>query len=232
MPVGEHDDAHRLLLVAHGTASAAGAATTARVLEAVRAARPSVTVELAFLDVVQPRLPDALDHRPTVVVPLLLSTGYHVQTDIPAAVAPYPATRVARHLGPHDRLVTVLLDRLGPVPAGTRVALVGAGSRRVEARAELDETGRRLAALLGRDVTVLTMSDDLPARLRALAAEPADEPPADPTPLAVATYLLAEGQFVDTLHAAAEGLGRVAPPLGVHRDLVALVWDRYDEALR
>jgi len=212
-------DAPRLLVVAHGTASAAGAATTARLIDAVRAARPSTPVALCFLDVVDPRLAAVLDERPTVLVPLLLSTGFHVQTDIPAAVEPHLATRVARHLGPDDRLVSVLLDRLGPVPAGARVALVGAGSRRPDARAELDETGRRLAARLGREVTVLTMADDLPTRL------------ADLAPVAVSTYLLAEGQFVDTLCAAADGLGPVAPPLGVHPELVHLVWDRYDAAL-
>ena len=211
--------APRLLLVAHGTASAAGSATTARLTDAVRTARPSIPVDLCFLDVVDPRLPDVLDDRPTVLVPLLLSTGYHVQTDIPAAVAPYPATRVARHLGPDDRLVTLLLDRLGPVPAGAGVALVGAGSSRPEARAELEETGRRLAAQLGRDVRVLTMGDDLRTAFAALA------------PVAVATYLLADGQFVDTLQAAADGLGQVAPPLGVHPELVRLVWDRYDRSL-
>jgi sirohydrochlorin ferrochelatase len=44
----------------------------------------------------------------------------------------------------------------------------------------------------------------------------------------VATYLLAEGQFVTSLHEAASGLGTVAPPLGVHPALVRLVWERYD----
>jgi len=213
------EGAPRLLLVAHGTASAAGSATSARLMAAVRTARPSIDVDLCFLDVVDPRLPDVLDDRPTVLVPVLLSTGYHVQTDIPAAVAPYPATRVARHLGPDDRLVTVLLDRLGPIPPAVRVTLVGAGSSRPEARAELDETGRRLATRLGRDVPVLTMADDLRTAFAALA------------PVHVATYLLAEGQFVDTLRAAADGLGGVAPPLGVHPELVQLVWDRYDRSL-
>jgi len=216
---GRHNDAlPRLLLVAHGTASPAGSATTARLVDALRAARPTIPVDLCFLDVVAPRLPDVLDDRPTVLVPLLLSTGYHVQTDIPAAVAAFPAVRVARHLGPDDRLVDALVDRLGPVPGAARIVLVGAGSRRPEARAELDETARRLGAALRRDVAVFTMGDDL----RAAFAERA--------PVVVATYLLAEGQFVDTLEAAADGLGTVAPPLGVHPALVELVWQRYDEA--
>ena len=214
-----HDDAPRLLVVAHGTASVAGSATTAALIDAVRAARPSIAVDLCFLDVARPRLADVLDDRPTVVVPLLLSTGYHVQTDIPAAVAPHPAVRVARHLGPDDRLVDALADRLGPVPAAARLVLVGAGSSRVEARVELDETARRLGARFGRDVPAFTLGEDLTRRF------------ADLAPVSVATYLLAEGQFVDTLRSAVDGRGTVAPPLGVHPALVELVWHRYDEAL-
>jgi sirohydrochlorin ferrochelatase len=211
-----HDTGRRLLIVAHGTASAAGSATTDRLVDAVRAARPGTTVDLAFLDVAHPRLPGVLDERPTIAVPLLLSTGYHVQSDIPAAVAPYPAVRVARHLGPHPLLVDALVDRLPPGDGA--VVLVGAGSSRPEARAELDETGRLLAQRLGQPVAVRTMADDLPRVL------------AERAPVRVATYLLTEGRFVDTLRAAADGSGPVAEPLGVHPALVRLVWERFDEA--
>ncbi len=207
----------RLLVVAHGTASVPGSATTARLVAAVAAQRPEIPVDLCFLDVADPRLSDALDARPTVLVPLLLSTGYHVQTDIPAAVATHPNVQVARHLGPDRLLVDALVDRL-PDGAGPTV-LVGAGSARSEARAELTATADLLGARLDAPVTVATMADDLPALFAAL-----------PVPVRVATYLLAEGQFVSTLRAAAEGRGAVAAPLGVHPALLALVWQRYDEA--
>ncbi|MDT4903177.1 MAG: hypothetical protein QOH52_1193, partial [Pseudonocardiales bacterium] len=52
-----------------------------------------------------------------------------------------------------------------------------------------------------------------------------------PRPVEVATYLLAEGQFVTNLRAAAGGLAIVSDPLGVHPALVELVWRRYDTAL-
>jgi sirohydrochlorin ferrochelatase len=214
--------APRLLAVAHGTASAAGAATTARLVEAVQAARPRIPVQLCFLDVVGPRLAAALAalDGPAVVVPVLLSTGYHVQSDIPAAVAPYPDVRVARHLGPHPLLVEALLDRLdGNTAAAT--ALVGAGSSRPEAAAELQQTGRLLAERLRRPVTVLTMTDDLRAAFAAL-----------PGRVAIATYLLADGQFVTTLRRAADGLGAVAAPIGAHPAVVRLIWERYDDAAR
>jgi sirohydrochlorin ferrochelatase len=211
----------RLLVVAHGTASAAGSATTARLVESIRSARPDTAVELCFLDVARPRLPEALAalRGPTILVPALLSTGYHVQSDIPAAVAAYPDVRVARHLGPHPLLVDALVDRLGAPARTESVVLVGAGSTRSGAAAELIETARMLSQRLGgRPVEAVTVGDDLPARLAAL-----------PPPVAAATYLLAEGRFVDTLRAAVAGVGRAAAPLGVHPALVALVWARYDD---
>jgi sirohydrochlorin ferrochelatase len=208
--------APRLLLVAHGTASAEGAATTTRLVTAVRAARPAIDVDLCFLDVAAPRLPDALDGRATIVVPLLLSTGYHVQSDIPAATMPYATVRVARHLGPDPLLADALADRLGPLRPDEQVALVAAGSSRAEAAEEVAEAARLLAARIGRPVRPLTLADDVHAALA-------------PGPVRVATYLLAEGQFVTSLQAAVRGLGSVAPPIGVHPALVRLVWARYDE---
>jgi sirohydrochlorin ferrochelatase len=208
----------RLLAVAHGTASPAGSATTARLVDAIRAGRPEVAVDLCFLDVVSPRLPDILDDRPTVVVPLLLSTGYHVQTDIPRAVAEYAAVRVARHLGPHPLLVDALLDRL-PAVAGGSVALVGAGSSRPQAADELAEMGALLGRRLGLPVHVSNLGEDVRGALERL-----------PRPVRVATYLLAEGQFVTSLQEAADGIAVVGEPLGVHPALVRVVWQRYDEA--
>ena len=213
---------HRLLVVAHGTASPAGRATTESLVGAVAAARPDTEVALCFLDVVEPRLADSLDDTPTVVVPLLLSTGYHVQSDIPAAAAAHPRTVVARHLGPHRLVVDALAERLdlGRGPLSGSVVLVGAGSRRPEAAAELATAADLLAMRVGRPVAVHTMAEDLPTVLGAIQP-----------PLSVATYLLAPGQFVDTLRAAAPEGAFVSEPLGMHPALVELVWTRYDEAM-
>ena len=213
---------HRMVLVAHGTRSAAGLQTTRELRDAVAAARPGTPVELCYLDVVDPRLPDVLaaDDRPAVVVPALLSTGYHVQHDIPEAIGQRADTVLARHLGPHPLLVDAMLDRLPPPHAAAATALVGAGSSRPEAREELAATAALVGARTGGEVAVFTMADDLPAELAAL-----------PHPLQVVTYLLAEGQFVSTLRTAAGPTARVGDPLGVHPALVELVWTRYDEAL-
>jgi sirohydrochlorin ferrochelatase len=141
-----------------------------------------------------------------------------VQTDIPAAVAASPEVRIARHLGPHPLLVDALVDRLGAVGVDDSVLLVGAGSSRPDAADELAATARLLGVRLDRHVPVSTLGDDVRSRLEAL-----------PQPARVSTYLLAEGQFVTTLRAAADELAQVAEPIGVHPALVELVWLRYDE---
>jgi sirohydrochlorin ferrochelatase len=222
-----------LLLVAHGTRSATGSATTSALVDAIGAARAEVSVRLCFLDVIRPSLAEALaqTRAPTVLVPLLLSTGYHTVTDIPRAVAGRPDVAVADHLGPDELLVDVLVDRLAAESFGEpdgRTLLVGAGSSRPEAAAELARTADLLAARLGRAVDVLTMADDLREAFASATGR-----------IEVATYLLSEGQFLETLRSAAQerdsaaqGRISIAGPLGVHPSLVSLVWARYDAALR
>jgi sirohydrochlorin ferrochelatase len=118
-------------------------------------------------------------------------------------------------------IVRVVAERLAEVRVGSprTTVLVGAGSSRSEAAAELAAAASLLSAVVGRPVPVLTMADDLPTALAALAG-----------PVEVATYLLAEGQFVDRLLAASAGMATVAAPIGVHPALVGLVWQRYDQA--
>jgi sirohydrochlorin ferrochelatase len=111
-----------------------------------------------------------------------------------------------------------LADRLGAVGPDDAVVLAGAGSSRPEAADELAEMARLLGARLGRKVSLVTLGENVRAVFRALSR-----------PIRVATYLIAEGQFVTALNAAAAGLGEVAPPIGVHPALVRLAWQRYTE---
>jgi sirohydrochlorin ferrochelatase len=221
-----HDPAV-LLLTAHGTASASGSATTAALHQAIRAARPGQPTELCFLDVVGPSLSEALDAlrgRAAIVVPLLLSAGYHVQTDIPTVVTGRSDVRVARPLGPDRLLVTALADRLAAargssVPHST--VLVGVGSSRPDAADDIAVTARLLSEHLGRHVHTATLSADLRSQLTQL------EPPVE-----IATYLLAGGEFLGAIRQSAADISTVAEPIGVHPALVQLVLERYDEARR
>src|SRR5439155_17113235 len=67
--------------------------------------------------------------RGAVVVPLLLSGGYHVHVDIGRATSGEHAVS-AGALGPDPRLARVLLDRLGEAGAGAgdAVVIAAAGS--------------------------------------------------------------------------------------------------------
>jgi sirohydrochlorin ferrochelatase len=223
-----------LLIAAHGTRSPQGTATTQALVAAVARARPDVPVSLCFLDVTAPSLRDALattDGRPVIVVPLLLSAGYHVSTDIPEVVAGRPGVHVARHLGPDPAIIAALADRLaearsaedgtasGMRSAGRGTALAAIASSRASGRGEVDEAARLLADRLGEPVPVLALGGDLAATVGAL-----------PEPTDVAVYLLAEGGFLAGLRKAMTGLGVVAEPLGVHPAVVSVVWNRYDEA--
>ena len=212
-----------LIAALHGTRSAAGAATSAALLARVRSMRPSLEVVPAYLDVQEPRLPSVLGSRPdpAVVVPVLLSGGYHVVDDIPSTAASSPLVRVARHLGPDPAITGVLVERLSAYAADT-IALVGSPSTRSSARADLVGAAVLLAAVLGRPVRPFTVDASLTSALNAL-----------PGRLAVATYLLGEGFFYDTLRAAAAGARAVAvtEPLGAHPAIANLILQRYDGAL-
>jgi sirohydrochlorin ferrochelatase len=219
-----------LLVAAHGTRSEAGLATIGYLVGAVRSQRPSLRVELGFLDVAEPSVRDVLsaDLGPVVVVPALLSSGYHVLTDIPQLVDGRPATRVARHLGPHRMLSDAISDRLGAARAGRaptgRIVLVGTGSSHPDGAADLAAAAEDLAQRTSSRVHPLTLgAEDLAEQLGSLAAA---------SPVEVATYLLAEGTFMDHLHSAARsaGIGVVSPVIGAHRSVAALVLHRFDEA--
>jgi sirohydrochlorin ferrochelatase len=216
-----------LVLAAHGTAAASGRATVESLVTRLRRVRPDLTVRLGYLDVARPRLAEVLrDCRgEVVVVPLLLSTGYHVRHDIPAILAACPQIRprVAPPLGPDPSLAVALADRLRHAGwRGGPVLLAAAGSRDPATAGHV----RTMAALLGERIgTVVT-----PAYAHAGATGVLDVETAvrrhEPMPT-VATYLLAEGYFARRIASAG---APTAAPIGVHPAVVGLVLRRYDEA--
>ncbi len=213
-----------LLIAAHGTRSAAGLATIERLGAAVGAARPGLPVGIGYLDVASPTLADALDAiaGPVVVLPLLLSAGYHVLQDIPSIVAGRPDVRVARHLGPDRRVIDAVADRLAAArgPSATRTTLLArVGSSRSEAGTEFTAARALLSLRVGRPVGELPLIGDVGATVAG-----------HPSPVEVASYLIAEGDFLDNLRASVADLAIVSDPIGVHPALVELVLARYDAA--
>ena len=82
-----------LILFAHGSRDPAWRAPFDLVAARVRALRPDVPIELAFLEHASPSLPDAVEAlvargaAAVKIVPLFLGIGGHLRKDLPALVA-------------------------------------------------------------------------------------------------------------------------------------------------
>jgi sirohydrochlorin cobaltochelatase len=150
-----------LLIVGHGTKSAAGVEQFAALVDRVRVACVGRDVEGGFLELAPPPIQDAVGtlaaagHTTVDVVPLVLVAAGHSKGDIPAALAlerrrhPGLSFRYGRPLGPHPLLLADLTDRLAAVvPAerwpDTAVVLVGRGATDPDANAEVAKTARLL----------------------------------------------------------------------------------------
>jgi sirohydrochlorin ferrochelatase len=200
----------------HGSRLPAGRRAIAELRLAIGRARPGLEVRAANVDVHKPALDDvvaelAVAGRRMVVVPLLLSTGYHVRVDIARAVSSAGGLAVAADaLGPDPALIDVLAQRLleaGFVP-GDPVVLAAAGSRDPRAGADVDQVAAGLAARLGAPVTVGYLASATPTVADAVVAARRVHPG---RPLSIASYLLAPGHFSGRLTEA--GADLVTAPL-------------------
>lgn len=114
--------APRLILLAHGSRHAEWAAPFHAVLARLRAQRPDVQAQLAFLERMAPSLDEAIDAAAAAgcsavrIVPLLLGSGAHVREDVAAAAqraaARHPALQVsvAPAAGDDAAVIAVLAD--------------------------------------------------------------------------------------------------------------------------
>lgn len=230
-----------LVVVAHGSRDPRALATVTALLARVRELRPGLTVRLGHIELNEPLLGDTLTETDgsAVLVPLLLSRGYHVKHDIPeaAAQAPHLDTRLAAPLGPHPLLVDALHDRLleagwpaQPGRAGRRtggVILAAAGSRDPDSATDTRRTADLLAQRLGVPVVPAYATPtaaaplSVPAAVRALAARGRHR-------TAVASYFTAPGRFATQCADAAPW--SASAPLGDHPAMARLLLHRYDTA--
>ncbi|MBO1753881.1 sirohydrochlorin chelatase [Allobranchiibius sp. CTAmp26] len=223
-----------LVLCAHGTANPAGQQVVLDLLAATRRELPGVRVEAAYVDVQQPgpgevvaELYEASD--PPVIVPLLLSTGYHVEVDIDRVVRAYPGTRATTALGPSPLLADTMVARCtqAGVEPWDAVVFAAAGSSRPQAARDAEQAAalfiERWAGsgdvLLGYGSASSPTIPEAVARLRAGGAQR----------VAIAAYLLGPGHFHDKLQQA--GADLVTAPLGADERLVQQAIARYRSAL-
>lgn len=220
----------RLLLVAHGTRSAAGRRVLGRVLLEARKQLPGVDCRLSWVDVQSPGPQRILaDGTPTVVVPAFLARGFHVTHDVGQACrdAPGPVVQTP-HLGAEPEVVRALVQRLAEAGAvgafgADAVVLGAAGSKNEASLAETRALASTLSGLLGVPVTSGFASAASPTVAEAVEQFRAG----GHKRIAVATHLLAPGFFADRM--ASAGGEITSPPLGAHPEIVDLVVRRYRE---
>lgn len=224
-----------LLAVSHGTSDAEGARAIADLVDAVAAAAPDVEVRSAFVDVQQPDAADLLPtiEGPVVIVPLLLSRGFHVHHDLHGMAAKKHDAVVSDPMGPDPRLAEVLANRLAAASADTPadepvirepVILAVAGSRDPASLTDAEAMASLLSLRLGARVELAFLAarqPDLPSALR-------QHPDA-----VVSTYLFARGFFFDMTTGQADGRTVALPLLDgtiVPQPLIDLVIARYEDA--
>ena len=112
--------ARALVLFAHGARDPRWAEPFEAVAARVRAAAPGVPVVLAFLELMQPSLADALaalvaeGAARVDVVPLFLGTGGHLRQDLPPLVdalrAAHPGVAIGLHaaIGEHAAVIDAM----------------------------------------------------------------------------------------------------------------------------
>jgi sirohydrochlorin ferrochelatase len=209
----------KLVSVAHGTRHPTGN-DVARALTAAAGERLGVTALTSYVEISSPLFEDvmaALD-EPAVVVPLLLSTGYHVRVDLPRAVATASVpVSLGAPLGPDPQLAVAQADRLresGAIP-GQRVAMVAAGSQDPAAFPDLEAAVELLAQEWGGAVVLATLGGE--GRRPAEVVRPGD---------AVSPYLLAPGHFAERAREESLGASAIADVIGVHDAVVELIVGR------
>ncbi|MEW1760204.1 sirohydrochlorin chelatase [Streptomyces cyaneofuscatus] len=235
-----------LLVIAHGSRDPRHAATVHALTQRVRAERPGLRVETAFLEFNAPSVPRVLERLAVeeadevIALPLLLTRAFHAKTDIPSVLReararlPRLHIRQADVLGPSPLLNATLGRRLreagvrpGDLPR-TGLVLASAGSSDPEAIAVIAEIARELRHTGWCAVRPAFASASLPRTedaVRALRAEGVER-------VAVAPYVIAPGRLPDRIAAGAEAAGAdvLADVLGPAPELARLLLERYDEA--
>lgn len=228
-------------LISHGTSSPEGRTViedlAAAVAEDLRSRGVAKEVMLGHVDVQHPDVAEvlsALGHKaPVILVPLLLSPGYHVHVDLAEAVHDAGGDiRLTQTLGPDPRLAQILAQRLPRLEDTDQVVLAAAGSSDDRANEACLEMSDYLAQELSEPV-VAGFHAGRGDRLSDIV----EQKRSGGGRVVLSSYLLAPGFFQDlTSTLIADSHDVLAPPLlqdGVKASslLVEVVRDRIISAL-
>jgi sirohydrochlorin ferrochelatase len=218
-----------LIACAHGTRFEEGRVVVRELLDVLRSTAPDgVEVHEAYVDVHGPYVTDvvaAARERTSdiVIVPLLLSTGYHTEVDLVEAADGLP---LAPALGPHPVLAAILADRVratGAAPDDT-VVLAAAGSTRPGAVVDVERMAEMMrdAGIAAPIVTAYAAASEPKIPDAVHAARAAGHR------TVAASYVLAPGHFSRVIEKAEADL--TSEPIGADPRLAEIVWERWREA--
>lgn len=219
-----------LVAFAHGSQDPHHATDIEVLMDKVREQRPGLNVVVKYLEFSRSPvsemvyLANSANARP-VAVPLLLSRGYHLCTDV-EIVARQGNLIAAKPLGPDDDLIDVMVQELSV--SGARldapIILAAAGSRNELGRADVAMVSSMLQGRLGVQVTTAYLGsvgphiNQVAARFRNSGLE-----------FSICSYLLSRGKFHSSLYSL--GSKWVTRPLGSSQSVATLILRRYDQAL-
>ena len=220
-----------LIACSHGTSSELGRAAIRDIIDGVRALLPGTEVVQAFVDVEYPQIDEVVatttaQDGAAIVVPLLLSAGYHTRVDISRAVAASPRATATAPLGTHPLVAELVVQRLteaGATPDDA-VVLAAAGSSDPGAAVDVGTVVEAASALWGAPVLAGYAASAEPLLPESLAAARATG-----RRTVAASYVLAPGYFAGVIQSA--GFDVVTEPLGPHPSLAVAVADRYRAAV-
>ena len=232
-----------LVALAHGSRDPRSAATIKALVDEVRAMRPDLRIEQAFLELAKPSFTTVVDrlvkagHDEIVVVPLLLTEAYHAKVDVPSAIAAAQARhegvtiRATKILGLEAQFLEVLDVRMREALRAARVreldalVLAAAGSSDPLANQAVARLARVWGSRHKLPVTAAYASSAPPATGEAVRAFRGQ----GKRHVAVASLFLAPGTLPDRAAELALEAGAVAvsEPLGAHPELARAVLARY-----
>lgn len=225
-----------MIACAHGTSSPLGAAEVNGLRADIAELRPGLDVREAYVDVQDPDLVDVMaglpEGEPAVIVPLLLSVGFHTKVDIARAARGREGSVASEPLGPDPRLAQLLDQRLREAGATEHdaVVLAAAGSTNPKASVSVEELAEHLRALRGNRIVPAYGAAAKPSVPDAVASLRAEYPGGEGKGrVIVASYLLAHGFFHDQLAKAEADI--VTEPLLPSRIMAEIALDRYDAAV-
>jgi sirohydrochlorin ferrochelatase len=234
-----------LVALAHGSKDPRSADTVVALCDQVRAMRPDLRIEAAFLDHCEPSPVQVFDrlvadgYDEVVVVPLLLTAAYHARIDVPAVVQ----EAADRHQGLRMRVTEVLGDDvlLDVLDRRVRAALKASRARELDALvlAAAGSSDARANASVARLARLWGARHRLPAAAAFASAAPPSTGEAvrrfrseGRRHVAVGSYFIAPGFLPDRAAELAGEAGAiaVADPLGADPEVAWLVLTRYTVA--